>query len=263
MRYYRTTGLHLTQTQELVRRVQSRLAEPWRKKTGRPKSCGLYHAVEVACMYLRHNCTQELLGDLRDISQATVSRIITVLVPIIKAVLEEFVPTAKDAIWMVKGKVCLVDGTITPCWSYAEHRELWSRKHGTTGFCVQLIGLLDGTPIWISDPLPGKTHDKNAFDNTETTDIIKKALAGIGDKGYQGADIYTPAKKPRHRKLSKGEKVANAALSALRAPIERVVAHFKSWRIFHTDYRRPYNTYRDAFDATRALFFFSTKWGFE
>ena len=125
-------------------------------------------------MYLRHNCTQEFIGDLRDISQSTVSRIITVLVPIIKAVLEEFVPSAKDAIRLVRGKVCLVDGTITPCWSYAEHRELWSRKHGTTGFCVQLIGLLDGTPIWISDPLPGKTHDKNAFDNTDTTDIIKR-----------------------------------------------------------------------------------------
>jgi hypothetical protein len=249
--------------QELVRRVQDRLAAPWQKKTGRPKSCGLYHAVEIACMYLRHNSTQEFIGDLRDISQPTVSRIVTVLVPTIKAVLEEFVPNATDAIRQVRGKVCLVDGTITPCWSYAEHRELWSRKHGTTGFCVQLIGLLDGTPIWISDPLPGKTHDKKAFDNTATTDIIKNALAGIGDKGYQGADLFTPTKKPRGRQLGKGEKVANAALSALRAPIERVVAHLKSWRIVHTDYRRPYTTYRDAFDAARALFFFSIKWSFE
>jgi DDE superfamily endonuclease len=75
-------------------------------------------------MYLRHNSTQEFIGDMRDISQSTVPRIITVLVPIIKAALEEFVPTAKEAIRMIKGKVCLVDGTITPCWSYAEHREL-------------------------------------------------------------------------------------------------------------------------------------------
>jgi hypothetical protein len=69
--------------------------------------------------------------------------------------------------------------------------------------------------------------------------------------------LFTPTKKPRHRKLSKGEKKANAALSALRAPIERLVAHFKNWRILHTDYRRPYATYRDAFDAARALFFCS------
>jgi DNA-binding transcriptional MerR regulator len=46
-------------------------------------------------------------------------------------------------------------------------------------------------------------------------------------------------------------------------PVERLVAHFKAWRIFHTDYRRPYRTYRDAYDAARGLFFFSITWGFE
>jgi hypothetical protein len=37
----------------------------------------------------------------------------------------------------------------------------------------------------------------------------------------------------------------------------RLVAHFKNWKIFHSDYRRPYSTYDDAFDAGRGLFFFS------
>lgn len=58
----------LSQMQELVRRVQGALPEPWHKKVGRPKSCGLYRAAEIACMYLRQNGTQEFLGDLRDIS---------------------------------------------------------------------------------------------------------------------------------------------------------------------------------------------------
>jgi hypothetical protein len=75
--------------QELVARVKNALTEPWNKKVGRPKSCGLYAAVEVACMYLRQNGTEEFLGDLRDMSQPTVSRIVTTLVPIVKAVLEE------------------------------------------------------------------------------------------------------------------------------------------------------------------------------
>lgn len=63
------------------------------------------------------------------------------------------------AIDLVRGRVCLVDGTITPCWSYAENDELWSRKHGTTGLNAQLGCLLDGAAIYISDPLPGCTHD--------------------------------------------------------------------------------------------------------
>jgi hypothetical protein len=124
----------LSQMQELVARVQDALTEPWKKATGRRKSCGLYEAVEIACMYLRQNGTQEFLGDLRYVSQPTVSRIVSRLVPVVKAVLEEFVPAAADAIEMVKGRVCLVDGTITPCWSYDDHPGLWSRKHGTTGF---------------------------------------------------------------------------------------------------------------------------------
>lgn len=123
--------------QELVQRVNDALIEPWNKKVGRPKSCGLYRAVEVACIYLRHNSTQEFLGDLRDLSQPTVSRIVAVLVPVIKAVLEEFVPSVAEAIEWVNGRACLVDGTITPCWSYGDHPELWSRKHGTTGFNAQ------------------------------------------------------------------------------------------------------------------------------
>jgi len=52
LRYYRTTGLTLTQMQELVRRVNEVLDEPWNKRTGRPKSLGLYKAVEAACVYL-------------------------------------------------------------------------------------------------------------------------------------------------------------------------------------------------------------------
>jgi DDE superfamily endonuclease/Helix-turn-helix of DDE superfamily endonuclease len=263
LRYYRTTGLMPTQMQELVWRVGEALPEPWAKKLGRPRSCGLYHAVEIACMYIRHNSPQEFLGDLSGISQPTVSRIIAKLVPIVKAVLEEFVPSAEDAIEVVKGRVCLVDGTITPCWSYGGHDELWSRKRGTTGFNAQLICLLSGNAVYISDPLPGCTHDATAYAETAVEKIVQSSGGGIGDKGYQGTGLVTPRKKPKGGELSKGDKKNNAHISALRAPVERLVAHFKGWRILHTDYRRPYGTYLDAYDAARGLFFFSIANDFE
>lgn len=253
----------LSQMQELVCRVGGVLAEPWSKGIGRPRSCGLYGAVEIACMYLRQNSPQEFLGDLRGVSQPTISRIVTKLVPAVKVVLEEFVPHAKDAIEMAKGRVCLVDGTITPCWSYEDHGELWSRKKSTTGFNAQLVCLLDGSPIYISDPLPGSTHDATAYESTPVAEIVRHSGGGIGDKGYQGTGLITPRKKPKGGELSKKDKQCNKEVSALRAPVEQVISHFKSWRIFHTDYRRPYSTYRDAYDAGRGLFFFSLIWGFE
>jgi hypothetical protein len=202
LRYYRTTGLEITQMQELVLRVHGELAEPWKKGTGRPKSCGLYEAAEIACMYIRQNVTEEFLGDLRHVSQSTVSRIVTVLVPIVKSVLEEFVPSAADAIEMVRGRICLVDGTIAPCWSYEDHRELWSRKHGTTGFNAQLICVLNGNPVYISEPLPGKSHDVAAFRETPVAEIVKNSGGGIGDKGYQGSGMVTPVKKPEGGELT-------------------------------------------------------------
>lgn len=261
MRYHRTTGLMPSQMQELAGRVHGALAEPWNKGVGRPKSCGLYAAMEIACIYLRQNISQEFLGDMRNVSQSTISRIVTTLVPVVTSVLEEFVPSAADAIEMASGRVCLVDGTITPCWSYDDHDELWSRKHGTTGFNAQLICLLDGTVIFISDPLPGKTHDAAAFAETPAAEIIRSSGGGIGDKGYQGCGMVTPRKTPPGGKLSTGDKKSNAIISGLRAPVERAFAHFKSWRIFHTDYRRPHDTYRNAYDAARCLFFFSITWG--
>jgi hypothetical protein len=68
----------------------------------------------------------------------------------------------------------------------------------------------------------------------------------------------------RRQVASSAGTTRNAMQRSLRfAPVERLVSHFKSWRVFHTDYRRPYDTYADAYDATRGLFFFSISWGFE
>jgi hypothetical protein len=213
-------------------------------------------------MYLRQNASQEFIGDLRGTSQPTISRYVATLVPLVKSVLEEFAPAAADAIEVVKGRVVLVDGTLTPCWSYEDHQEIWNKKHKATGFNAQLIALLDGTAAWISGPLPGKTHDARAFRETGAAGILKAAGGGFGDKGYQGLDLVTP-KKPKGGELTLSDRDYNSQVSSFRAPVGRLVAHFKNWKIFHTDYRRPYETYIDAFDAARALFFFSITWGFE
>ena len=79
-------------------RVSAALLEPWNKKVGRPKLCGLLRALEIACRYLRRNGTQEFLGDLRGVSQSTMSRIVAMLVPVVRSVLKEFVPTAEEPV---------------------------------------------------------------------------------------------------------------------------------------------------------------------
>src|SRR2546430_11991263 len=50
---------------------------------------------------------------------------------------------------------------------------------------------------WISAPLPGKTHDARAFEETGAADILKQAGGGFGDKGYQGTGLVTDRKSTR------------------------------------------------------------------
>jgi len=138
------------------------------------------------------------------------------LVPVVTAVLAEFVPDAQQAMQWVAGRVCLVDGTITLCWSYAQHRELWSRKHATTGFTAQLVSLLNGSAVYISDPVPGKTHDAKAFTEIPVAKVVEHSNGGIGDNGYQGYPrMITPRKKPPGGELSKTDNKSNAEISAL------------------------------------------------
>ena len=192
--YYRTTGLTLTQMQELVRRVNEALDEPWNKRTGRPKSLRLYKAGRGSVHTTPPaECDAGIhQGETRDTSQPTISRYAAVLVPLVKAVLEEFVPDAAEAIEIVRGRVVLVDGTLAPCWSYAEHSELWNGKHKTTGFNTQLISLIDEKSLWNSGPLHRKTHDAKSFTDTGAAQIVEKSGGGFGDKGYQGTELVTP-----------------------------------------------------------------------
>lgn len=57
------------------------------------------------------------------------------------------------------------------------------------------------------------------------------------DKGYIGAGIHTPTRKPTHRDLTETEKTANTVIHRLRWIVERGVAHLKNWKILAHDYR--------------------------
>jgi len=87
--------------------------------------------------------------------------------------------------------------------------------------------------------------------------ILKAAGGVFGDKGFIGTDyITTPVRKPEHRELYIREKEYNSEVSSHRAPVERAVAQLKTWRILHTDYRRPLETFKSSFRAAIGLYFF-------
>ena len=129
-----------------------------------------------------------------------------------------------------------------------------------------MVCLLDGEPVCIYDPLPGCTHDAEAFATTPGAEIIRNSGAG-GSATKIVEDVASSLREKRDPVENSVKATKKATLSSrvngLREPAERVIAHFKSWRIFHTGYRRPDRTYRETYDAARGLFFFSNTPGFE
>jgi hypothetical protein len=248
-----TTGLTTEQFDELVARIEERVV--WDSGIGRPRQLTLRQAVKAAVMYFKTNVTEEVIGELLFVDQSTISRAISDLESVIIDALAEFVPDLAEE---MDGRVGVVDGSLCPCWSWADAPELRSGKHKTTGHSHQFVCDLAGELMHVSDPLPGKTHDAKAIVALGLADILHDDNS-IADKGFIGTGPTTPFRKPVGGELRDWQKEFNTAINKIRYVIERAIANFKTWRCMFTDYRRPLRTYKTAFRAVRALHFFKLR----
>jgi DDE superfamily endonuclease len=151
------------------------------------------------------------------------------LTSLVERALHRYVPTADE---LDDRKQYLVDGTLLPCWSWADHPELYSSKHNATGLNVQVLGTLDGELVWISDPIDGSRHDMHCLRESGAL-TFDAAHNWTGGKGYVGGGMLTPINI-----------------------IEQIIANFKTWRIMRTDYRRPPATFTTTIAAVVALHFY-------
>jgi hypothetical protein len=246
---YHTTGLHKAEIVDLCEMIHREVAGGGRVW---PPILGLYKSVVVALTYMRRNRVQVELAETYGVSQSTISRAITEMTPLLEKLLRKYVPTADE---LDDQKQYVVDGTLLPCWSWAGHPELYSGKHKTTGMNVQVVCSLDGELAWISDPVDGCRHDTHCL--RESGALPADAPENwVGDKGYVGNDMITPYKKPLYRDLVDWEKDYNTQVNRIRYVIEQVIANFKTWRIMHTDYRRPLSTFATTISAVIALHFY-------
>jgi len=245
-----STGFTYDQIVELCVRVRAahRADTQW----SWPPILGLFRSVVVTLTYLRRNRVQAEIAEAFDVSQPTISRTVTALVPVLGAVLSDWVPVAED---LERGTGYVVDGTLLPCWSWAGQRQLFSGKHRTTGLNVQLVCDLNGRLVWISDPVDGCRHDSVALARSGVLETLDRAT-WMGDKGYIGTGVITPIRKPPSRDLSDSEKQFNTGINRIRYVIEQTIAHLKTWRILHTDYRRPLHTFRTTISTVIALHFY-------
>jgi DDE superfamily endonuclease len=100
---------------------------------------------------------------------------------------------------------------------------------------VQALAAPRGIPLWVSDVLPGSTHDITAAREF----VLPGARPYLGelpflaDSGYEGAGagVHVPVRKPRHGDLDINTRTRNALLRSLRYQGERGFALMSQrWR---------------------------------
>ena len=78
----------------------------------------------------------------------------------------------------------------------------------------------------------------------------------MGDKGYIGKGDDHANQEAGCRDLLDWEKEFSTQVNKIRYMIEQVIANFKTWRIMHTDYRRPIDTFDTTISAVVGLHFY-------
>jgi hypothetical protein len=246
---YHTTGFTRDEIRDICARIDAVELEPG---TVWPAILGMFNSVVVALTYMRRNRVQAEIAETFGVSQPTISRAVTVITPLIETALAEFVPTADE---LDPGTPYIVDGTLLPCWSWAAHPELYSGKHKTTGMNVQVACTFNGGLSWISDAIDGRRHDSYCLGESGVLVTCDPGMLA-GDKGYVGNDMITPYKKPSGGELLNWQKEFNTQVNKIRYIVEQVIGNFKTWRIMHTDYRRPLATFSATISTVIALHFY-------
>jgi hypothetical protein len=110
--HQRTSRLSEEDLYEIVARVDALLPASWERPTGRRRVLALVYAVEATVIYLRRNHVQNVIGEFYNVSQATISRIISTLTPLVRAATAREIPTREQVQERIAGRVVLLDGAL-------------------------------------------------------------------------------------------------------------------------------------------------------
>jgi len=196
--------------------------------------------VEVTLLHVCQDPPQMFMAALYDVSQSTISRVISRLRPVMNAVLGSFKPSlidflcdlseAAEAAAKAAGlpPIVLVDGTLVRESWRKDNKEVYSGKHRAAGRNVQVVSDEAGKLMYASEPLPGRTHDRKAvYDTGIEAAIAASEVLGCGDKGYLGTAFLQPSKRSKYHPLTLAQIVENRWLNRGSAPVERCISHVK------------------------------------
>ncbi|MGC0407311.1 hypothetical protein RKD31_000819 [Streptomyces sp. SAI-163] len=214
---------------EVVEHVSWLIYARRRELRSRWRRLSCFQQALLVLVHLRKNETLHQVGAGFGVSTATAGRYVTEAVDI----LADQAPTLLDALQdHDPNEFLILDGTLIRTDRVAADAPYYSQQHRHHGMNVAVLARPDGTALWYSRALPGRTHDLTA---ARAHGVIQACLTRqilvLADRGYRGAGatVRTPY---YGRDLPEHYAQFNRDHAQLRAPGERAFARLKQWRIF-------------------------------
>lgn len=198
------------------------LSSRWRRP-------GCFRQALLVLVHLRRNETLAQVAAESGVSTATAGRYVNETVDLLAG----RAPTLHEALRKPQPEgFVILDGTLTATDRIAADEPYYSVKHRRHGMNVQVVATPDGTPLWFSRALPGRTHDLTAARaHGEIQACLPRQLLVLADRAYQGAGAAVRTPYYRHHELPEHYQQYNRDHARLRAPGERPFARLKQWRI--------------------------------
>lgn len=237
------------------------------KKDGRPPELLPIHKLLMTLLYLRHNTSATMVGQMFGFSADSVEKN---ALPEVLAVLKEQFPASRweatqrhrNQKWNPdKVDQIIVDSFETPIPRPSvneRQKRVYSGKKKRHTLKTQIITDHEGTILDVASGHRGPKADVKIWNETTLPEELHEKPS-LGDKAYLGADKPTriPKKKPKGGELTEAEKAVNKQISQERIVVEHAIRKVKGFRVVRDEYRLAQGIFPTVISAIVGLLQFS------
>lgn len=216
-------------------------------RDGRPPEMKPIHKLLMTLLYLRHNTSATVVGQMFGFSADSVEKN---ALPEVLALLKELFPASRwEAVRRHRNEKwnpaevdkIIVDSFETPIPRPSlndRQKRVYSGKKKRHTLKTQIITDHKGKILDVNSGHRGPKADVKIWNETTLPEQLNEKPK-LGDKAYLGADkpTQTPQKKPKGGELNEAEKAANKQISQERIYVEHAIRKVKGFRVVRDEYR--------------------------